>query len=486
MSVLDQLKSALQARVDGWKNIVTGHGTSSDKRTAGRFQGGYHACLSIHDIRAMWEDDYLSARVIERPVKEAFRRGFQFKVQHAPDGYDATQLTSAVHTYWRDVAVPAVKQSCFYARAYGGSGVFAAVNDARTMDKPLNPDSINRIQTLTALEPDELVPDFWQNDPAQPGYGDPSSYRLQPHTFGVAFNGESPGAASLGTSIHASRVIAIQGIRVSRFDTRSSSGHWGWGKSYLQRVHDAIRDFETSMGSAGVLAADFAQGILKLKDLDKLMACPDDAENLLALRLRCIEQGRSTVRSVVIDSEEDYRRQATPLASFPELLDRLAIRVAAAAEIPVTILFGQAPSGLQATGEGDRINFYDSVDDYRQDVVIPAMRQATALVLHSLGAPKGLEWEVYAPPLKQPSDGEIADARLKDAQRASILIGSQVVTPEEVAISMFGGEYSSEIVLDMEQRAADALLGEEDEDDENLVGEDLDDAEADEEDPTAD
>jgi hypothetical protein len=83
------------------------------------------------------------------------------------------------------------------------------------------------------------------------------------------------------------------------------------------------------------------------------------------------------------------------------------------------------------------------------------------LLRSKLGPTKGVEpenWSFAFNPLWQPTEGEKIDARNKQAQTDQIYITQQVLHPEEVRSSRFGGDtYSPETTLDEQLDAMDII-----------------------------
>jgi len=247
----------------------------------------------------------------------------------------------------------------------------------------------------------------------------------------------------------------LPGIQTTR---RERVRRNGWGMSVVERVLESVRDFRSGMQSASALLGDFSQAVLKIKGLADIYQSND--EELIRARMAGIEMGRSVLRAVLLDSDgEDFERKSTPLTGLPEVLDRLANQVASAASMPVTLLFGQAPAGLNATGASDVRGYYDAIASRRELTVKPAVERIVRIVMRSKSGPTdGVEpetWNVHFPPLWQSTALETAQERKTVAETDAIYIGQGVVTPEEVAVSRFGGdEYSAETVLDLDAREA--------------------------------
>ena len=110
--------------------------------------------------------------------------------------------------------------------------------------------------------------------------------------------------------------------------------------------------------------------------------------------------------------------------------------------MPVTVLFGRSPSGLNATGESDRIGWYDTVQAHRDYVILPRGQTLLRLVCLALGVdPDG--WVLECPALLQESDKDYAARQKIVADTDSVYLAAEVLRPEEVALARYGrGEWS--------------------------------------------
>ena len=74
----------------------------------------------------------------------------------------------------------------------------------------------------------------------------------------------------------------------------------------------------------------------------------------------------------IIDADESLDRFESTPTGVPDTLDRLTSALAAAAGIPRRSLFGEAPAGLNATGDSDVRNFYDRLAADRTSKIVPS------------------------------------------------------------------------------------------------------------------
>lgn len=346
-----------------------------------------------------------------------------------------------------------VREAATFERAYGGAAIFLGTIDRSPgrsksiLTRPLDLDYIDELRFLTVLSPMEIIPYRYQGDPLAADYGEVEIWTMVPKSKGINPRGSI-------IRVHASRLIIMKGVRTSRFMVEAQRG---FGDSVLNRTAQHIRNFSTAFDAASVLVDDFAQAIWKFKGL--VEALQADGLGLIQKRAQAMEFVRSNTRAVVIDEQEEFERKSTSVTGLPELLDRIASRLAAATGMPVTMLMGEAPAGLNATGKADRDWYNENVSVVREDSVVPALERIVEVELHAKqGATKGKvpdSWSVQMPPLEEPTEGEMADVRLKTAQADQIYINTGVLHPEEVSESRFGGdEFSTHTVLNDEVRAA--------------------------------
>lgn len=435
-------KRAHAERADAWINVLAGINTARDKRTAGQIAGTQ---LTYEEMRTLWRHDDIAALTIETVPGEMFRRGFKF-------GHADAALVAHVNAEMKRLSLRRkLKRACEYERAYGGAAILPVMLDgASSLAEPLNLDTISTVSHLVVLEPRELHPEEWDNDILSPSWRRPLLYRFTPSSAHTSI-----GSSSL---IHRSRLIVFD-HRVRSNDPNDAAtvgGIAGWGDSVLIPIHEVIRDFQMGWQAASLLLVDFAQGVYKMKGLvDQLKS----NEAVVKKRLQLMDLSKSVVKAIVVDSEDEYSRQQTPISGLPETLDRLSSRVCAAARLPVTKLMGQSPKGLGNEGDSDIAFLYDQVQQ-EQDDKLPLIEQAIALILAQAGMPtKGKrrkakevkDWTVTFASLWQPTDKETAETRQIVMATDAIAIDKGVLSPDEVRRARYGADgFQPDLQVDLE------------------------------------
>lgn len=454
-------------RLDGWLNLITGIGVSSrDKRLNTKFCA---EPVTQVDAEELWRGDDLAARIIETMPNEMVREGAELTItaKRGDKSFDsdrAKQFSEDVQARWDDLGMwTAIHEALCYERAYGGAAILLGANDGGDITEPLDIAKVKKFDFLTTLMPSEITPVEWYGDPQAKSFGRPSHYQLSPESPGSTGT-NAPKETLIGKRVHESRVIMFDGIRVSRRALRGTiNGH---GDSVLTRVNTVLRDFNLSWSAAGILVVDFSQAVYKMKGLVEAVQ-QDIAEGKtpdFTARMIAMELGRSVARATLIDGEDEFKRETTNLAGLPDLLDRFATRLSASADLPLALLFGESPGGLNASGaSGDQLRmFYDRVKSQQKRKLGPIIRRITRLIMMTMGG-EPAQWSLKWCSLWQPTDKEQAETRNIQADTDVKYIDAQVISPEDVQRSRFGGdEYSSHTSIERIEAEEETEPGAED------------------------
>lgn len=478
-----------QVRADSFINSLTGLGDPNrDKREQG--SPLVHTELSQADFENLYQGSDLGGSLCEALPDEMMREGFRIHVEGDPE------QSEEINDYIEGLnVIPRIKEALVWGRQHGGSGVLMGADDGEEdLSIPLDLDSIKTIRFFNTFTRWELYPMYYYGDPIAPKYGHPSIFYLQ-QLFGLPQeladpSGQSGGFQPISSSIvapninypdvgmkatpggyagrtvdpisgkrvslissaqplrtvHESRFMLFDGIPVTR---RVRVQNNGWGDSVFLRVFEVLRDFEMSWAGVCHLLTDYAQGVYKLEGLNDLMLAGNDGD--VIARALLIDMTRSAARGIVLDAghgpdrpAESFERVATPVDGLSDLMDKLALRLAAAARMPVSLLLGQAPAGLNATGDSDIRWYYDRIKSKQNELLLPALKQLMKVIFATKDGPtNGKEpenWSIVFNNLWQLGNLEEANRRNFIAQSDIAYIGAGVVTAEEVMKTRFGND----------------------------------------------
>jgi hypothetical protein len=474
-------KTALRmlSRTDGWANVLTGIGSAvKDKRLGGKMQAER---LEYEDAYELYRSHDMAARIVDLPADEMTRQWFDVLI----DG-KAKQGEDIVNALEELKAEERFCQAIKWARAYGGSGIVIGADDGQDPKEELRLDSVKTVDFLTVLDVRELRPVEWYANPFHPKYGEVARYRIMPQWVVPSASVSAidlPGAELLLSSdkplrrapkkgvaeslsgimpiVHESRVLRFEGVLVNR---RQRHERLGWGDSVLNRVNEVLRDFGLTWASVAALMQDFARAVYKMKGLAEIIAA--NGADVITARVQAMELARSVLGATLLDADDEFSREPTPFSGVPDLLDKFSLRLASTANMPVSLLMGQSPAGLNATGDSDIRWWYDQIRGRQKREVVPPAKRLTEVVCSSAKGPTSgkvpKSWKIQLRPLWQLSDLEESTRRKNIADADNVYLTQGVVTPEEIAISRFGGDgYSVETQLQEDDANARALMAQE-------------------------
>lgn len=435
MSILDKTLKAgaqIRRRIDGWANAFSGMGTSRDKSTATQVVPAPR--LTDVELEIVFTDDALAARMVSALPEESLRQGVVLKYK----GENADAHVKQMQKRIRDLnVIPSFIEGATWGQLFGWGGTFIGANDGQEdMAIPFNPRGVSEVLHFVSLDARDVTPGEKYQDPLDPRYGRPEFWRL------VA------DGVRTGDLIHQSRFIEWPGAMTAR---RTRKAQQGKDSSVLQRAYGPLRSAANVWGATESLMQESSVGVFKIKDLISIIA--EDGLSTLRARMEAADMGKSTIRSLLIDQDESYERVQSGVEGIANVVDRAWQFCSAAARMPMTVLFGRSPAGMNATGESDIRQWYDQLKTYQSNVMHPRLEYVVQLIAYAehLGDPA--LWEVEFPSLWQMSPTETADLQSKVAGTDKTYIDAAVVMPEEVAISRFGeGGFENPLSVDIALR----------------------------------
>lgn len=437
---------AKKPRIDGWSSAITGIGNAlHDKRESHTFsptQLPYEKCIEI------FEGDSFGKKAAQGPVDDAFRQGYEISI--ADEG-EFDDLKEDIENEMRELKIDAViKKALIQKRVLGGSAILLGVRDNKTMDRPLDRKKISKIDFLTNLEPMDLTPEVYYEDPLEPKYGEVKLWRLQ--RFGQ-FNTASGTVTKTASTekqnksplIHESRLIIFNQDSISNYSTTINPIGLEWGLSIYSYIYEILRDFNVAWSAAGLLVTDFSQAVFSIEGLMQLVIRDEDA---LVARMRAMNMGRSVARAILVDTNEKFDRQSINLTGLPDLLTQLSKKFAASIGYPLSVLMGGGGKADQAEMGDDLRYYYDQVGSMQRDEIGPTVHLFADIIMRGLRQRKlPKKWSIKWHPLWQLTDEQKANARLAQARVDAIYIKHGVLDPQVVAMIRFGGEYSFDTAL---------------------------------------
>ena len=423
-------------RSDNWQNVMTGFGTTRDKTTYGRFYGKRR--ITDTELSNLYHQSDVAKRAIALKPQEMVRQGWAVGIED-----DEGDIATALVKKLREIgAATHIRDAMIWARLYGGSGIIIGADDGFEAELPLNETSITAVNFLHVIDRRHMMPEAPIEDTMDPNFGKPEFYRINP-TDGRG-----------GFRIHHSRLILFGGAHT---DPEERQRLGGWDHSVIEAMYDTLRQFASVWQASEQLMSDASQAVFKIQGLMSMIAGGQKED--LQTRMQLVDMSRSVARALLLDADggEEFTRQSSSFTDASVMLDKFMMRLAAATDIPVTILMGRSPAGQNATGDADFRWFYDNVRTAQENDLRPCLERLIEIIFASREGPTGgnvpAEWELRFNPLWQMTPAEQAELQNKQADTDTKYIQSGVLLPEEAALSRFKTEgWSSDTQIDRDLR----------------------------------
>ncbi len=451
LEVVPAQRRALSA--DAWANPTTGVGGPRDKLAGFEFYGGAQWLWPDERLSDLYEEDDMAARVVDALPTEAMRKGWTPRLS----GQDAEAQGRVLDTCDRLDVTGNVLEARKWARLYGQAAIFLGADDGGQLVHPLIDGAVQRLHFLHTLEREELSPNRWQEDPSAPDFGKPLTYRISHLNHGGGHNIE----------VHASRLIVFDGVKTTK---RKRIQRNGAGASVLLRVLKVLEQFNGSFAQSLAILGDANQNIYKMAGLAGMLRAPDGGAALKE-RLTAIDEARSAINALLLDAEKDdfIRSQIGALTGISDLLERFELRLSAAAETPLTVLLGQSPGGMNATGESDRAIWHARIESERGDHMLKPIERILRLIFASKYGPTGgrqpSNWKVVWGKLWEPTAKEQAEIDNINAQTDQVYADMGALTVPQIAKARFGQDeddrpaLSAQDIQALEARFGDPAAG---------------------------
>ena len=425
-------------RKDGWANLLTSVGVKGrDKRLAADV---YWEPIDQSTAERMYADDFVAAKVVDTLPDEMTREWIEFTD-------DDMEYREFCDRRFHELSVQVrFNIACKWGRMFGGAALFVVTEDGGKWNQSLF-DGFRGVLALQVLTRYELNPASADSSLKSNNYGNPLTYRVQP-TGSYSQAAAAPMDVPLfETEFYYDRFIRFEGAPLGR-QLRAQQN--SWGDSVLTRLKNPLRNYQQSHDAAVSALMDFSVGVFKITNLSELISTGREAAVLQ--RIEIANLSKSMLRALVIDANETYEHVTRNLTGIPELIKKTEERLNAAANMPHTLLFGDSPSGLGATGDSEEGAWYDFVAQQQQIQFKPGIDFLLKLLALEYGAEEPCAWRFK--PLTQMSQKEQADVHKTMSEADGNYIDRGVLAPLDVTKSRFSGEYSLETAIDIKEYEA--------------------------------
>lgn len=193
--------------------------------------------------------------------------------------------------------------------------------------------------------------------------------------------GEDIGKLHGYVKVHHSRIIRFTGIPLPYMQAITNQL---WGESIIERIHDILISFCEATGNTANLIQKAHLRVVKIDGLRKIIAAGGTAYDGLVKMFESMREMQTAEGLTIMDSLDEYNSTAYTFAGLPETILQFAQQLSGASGVPLVRFFGQAPKGLNATGESDFRNYYDNINSWQESRLREGVEKVLKCVNRSL------------------------------------------------------------------------------------------------------
>jgi uncharacterized protein len=346
---------------------------------------------------------------------EMTRKWFELQ---SKDGGDKSDKIAQIMARFEELKVRDMfKRAALLDCEFGRAQIYLNVDDAdeqrRQLPLEISPEGIKKgsLKSIQCIEPYWSTPYSWNSMyPERADFYKPTSWYV------------------MGRKTHASRLLTFIGHEVP--DLLKPAYNFG-GISLIQlgemtvnmwlRTRKAVNDLINNF-SIPVLATDLAATLTE-------NSAPGTG---LIPRLQSFTLTRNNQSVAAVNKEtEELKFAEATLASLDKLQAQSQEHMAAVWRLPLIKLFGLAPAGLGATGEGEIQVHYDNVNAGQLNLFGPNLHKMLKAVQCDLFGEIDDDIVVHWVSLDEPTQKELAEIRKSDADAGTGYINAMVITPDE-------------------------------------------------------
>lgn len=379
----------------------------------------------------MYETSWEARKIIRIPVEDALRK--QWVVEDIEE-----EMMLGIQSKLKKLNFTTIlSRSLMLERLLGGCLTFMGLDSNEDEpDKAYHPSEGATLRFMNAIPVSRIQRLNWDTNPLSENYMRPNKFIIN------------------GQSVDVSRFLVWDGEPL--FDpydfalTHFRGNLAGFGPSKLAAIwDDVIKAVGTRQAAYHLIKTNNAI-LMAVNDLQDLQGTKSGQEALR--KLKEIANNISVYKAAMIDGEKvNISQSAASFGSVPELIITFIQILSAASDIPATRFLGQAPGGLNATGESDLENYYNVIDAFQTQRIEPALRRVYDVVGYSLYKER---WKKERdkltfkfPPLWNESELEEAQKNMQVIANALTLVDAGMMS-EEKALQEINAKGALSVTLD--------------------------------------
>lgn len=396
-------KAKKTATMDAFQNVLARLGAGTPNLIESTDYPMTRLTQNFQLLNSLYRSHWIIRKIIDCPAEDMVKNWIDINTQMDPDDIERFERLQRRTRVKRDIL-----QCLKWSRLYGGAAAVIIIEGHENMlDQPLDYDSImpNSFKGLipsdrwTGITPGaDMITDV-----TNPDFGLPEYYEWATDEFSV--------------KVHHSRILRFTGRDLTTIERYTEQQ---WGISEVELLFDELKKRDNTSFNIAQLVFLANLRVLKMGDLGELLAIGnEDGQKDLYNTIQAQNWLMNNMGMYLLNKEDDFQTHQYSFAGLNDIYESFMLDIAGAAEMPVTKIFGRSPQGMNATGDGDKDNYYNTIEQKQTAQLEPALDKLLPIMYVSeFGAvPEDLDYSFN--PIETPSEDKLAE--IVDKKSSSII-----------------------------------------------------------------
>ncbi|MGG6461409.1 DUF1073 domain-containing protein [Solilutibacter silvestris] len=334
---------------DSFANFEARVGVGTDNQSSQGSYGFDFISRNRIQLEAMYRSSWVVGAIVDSIADDMTRAGIDHEGEVDPG--DTAKIDRAFERMrlW-DAINDTIKWSRLYGSAFG-----VLLIDGQKMDQPLRLDSIAKGQFKGILSLDRWLVQPTLSTLVQeygPDFGMPKFYDVVADSMALSRQ-----------RIHHSRILRLDGVDLPYWQRISENLS---GQSVVERLFDRLVAFDSTTQGAAQLVYKAHLRTYAVDGLRDIIATGGNALDGLLKQIDMIRRFQSNEGLTLMDAKDKFEAHQYAFSGLDNVLLQFGQQLAGACGIPLVRLFGQSPSGMNATGESDLKIYYDNIKQQQE------------------------------------------------------------------------------------------------------------------------
>ena len=380
---------------DGYVNSLAYLGEASPLQDASDYER--HPISRQYELlTVLYRENWIAARIVDMPCEDMTRAWYSISSEIEQEKLDELAKLEAKHNVKKEIT-----DAIRWGRLYGGAAAVMVIKGQEDMlDQPLDYDMIvpGSFRGLIVVDKSRgIYPSLdLEEDMDDPEFGYPKWYD-------VTLDEET----GVTMRIHHSRILIFRG-RMLPIDEEIAEDYWGAPE--LEHVYEELQKRNATSANIAQLVFQANVAALKMSDYGEVLGMGTQRQRDQVYKtIQEMNRLRTSFGLALMSQEDSYEQHPYSFTGVAEVYETFMMDMAGAAEIPATKLFGRAPQGMNATGESDMKNYYESIAQLQERQLRPALEKLLPVMCMSLWGAVPNDMEIVFEPLGTTTPSERAD-----------------------------------------------------------------------------